>query len=157
MEFEDGRLAHLLLAHELERSVDRAFGTSSCGHAHGQGPGPGQGQGPQGAFGPPTGPYAPQGPVDPNAPGDPYGMPPGNPYGNPFGGEPPRPGKRGFWAGCAVAVGLCCTCRVCCADSFEGPWSRKRREGRCSDGCDCGSGCCDACECCECCACDCSC
>lgn len=51
MEFVDGRLAHLLLAHELERSVDRAFGTQSCGHAHA----------PEGAFGPPTGPYAPRG------------------------------------------------------------------------------------------------
>lgn len=135
VEFADSRLAHLLLAHELERSVDRAFGTSSCGHAHG----------PEGAFGPPTGPYAPQGPADPSAPG------------NPFGGEPPRPDKRGFWAGCAVALGLCCTCKACCADEFEGPWSRKRREGWCSDGCDCDCGCCDACECCECCACDCSC
>ncbi|MFI7501977.1 DUF5685 family protein [Streptomyces sp. NPDC049687] len=141
VEFTDGRLAHLLLAHELGRSVDRAFGTSSCGHAHA----------PQGAFGPPTGPYAPQGPVDPNAPG--------NPYGNPFGGEPPRPGKRGFWAGCAVALGLCCTCKACCADEFEGPWSRKKREGWCSDGCgncDCCETC-ECCECCECCACDCSC
>ncbi|MFF4589347.1 DUF5685 family protein [Streptomyces sp. NPDC001388] len=141
VDFTDGRLAHLLLAHELERSVDRAFGTSSCGHAHG----------PEGAFGPPTGPYAPQGPAHPDAPG--------NPYGNPFGGEPPRPEKRGFWAGCAVALGLCCTCKACCADEFEGPWSRKRREGWCSDGCgcDCCSSCCDGCECCECCACDCSC
>lgn len=150
MEFVDGRLAHLLLAHELERSVDRAFGTQSCGHAHA----------PEGAFGPPTGPYAPQGPVDPNAPGNPYA--PGNPHGgNPFGGEPPRPGKRGFWAGCAVALGLCCTCQACCADEFEGPWSRKKREGWCRDGCDgcdcCCDGCqcCECCECCECCSCDC--
>ncbi|MEU9269677.1 DUF5685 family protein [Streptomyces sp. NPDC048251] len=141
MEFVDGRLAHLLLAHELERSVDRAFGTQSCGHAHA----------PEGAFGPPTGPYAPQGPVDPNAPGNPFG-------GNPFGGEPPRPGKRGFWAGCAVALGLCCTCQACCADEFEGPWSRKKREGWCRDGCDGCDCCCDGCqccECCECCSCDC--
>ncbi|MFJ1810643.1 MULTISPECIES: DUF5685 family protein [unclassified Streptomyces] len=140
--FVDGRLAHLLLAHELERSVDRAFGTQSCGHAHGA----------EGAFGPPTGPYAPRGPVDPHVPGNPYG-------GNPFGGEPPRPGKRGFWAGCAVALGLCCTCKVCCADEFEGPWSRKKREGWCSDGCDCCDCCdgCQCCECCECCSCDCSC
>ncbi|MFH0179331.1 DUF5685 family protein [Streptomyces cacaoi] len=138
----DGRLAHLLLAHELERSVDRAFGTQSCGHAHTA----------EGSFGPPTGPYAPRGPVDPHAPGNPYGD-------NPFGGEPPRPGKRGFWAGCAVALGLCCTCRACCADEFEGPWSRKKREGWCRDGCD-GCDCCDGCqccECCECCSCDCSC
>lgn len=140
VEFTDGRLAHLLLAHELGRSVDRAFGTRSCAHPA------------EGAFGAPTGPYAPRGPVDPHAPGNPYG-------GNPFGGEPPRPDRRGFWAGCAVALGLCCTCKVCCADEFEGPWSRRRREGWCSDCGDCGDccSCCDGCECCECCACDCSC
>ncbi|WP_406128416.1 DUF5685 family protein [Streptomyces sp. NBC_00989] len=122
-EFVDAELAHLLLAHELGRSVDRAFGTQSCGH------------GPEGAFGPPQAPYLP---------GDPRHD------GNPYGGEPPRPDRRGFWAGCAVALGLCCTCKVCCADEFEGPWSGRRREGCCSS-CDCS--CCDACECCECCEC----
>lgn len=122
-EFVDGKLAHLLLAHELGRSVDRAFGTQSCGH------------GPEGAFGPPRTPYLP---------GDPRHD------GHPYGGEPPRPDGRGFWAGCAVALGLCCTCKVCCADEFEGPWSGRRREGCCSS-CDCS--CCDACECCECCEC----
>jgi hypothetical protein len=127
--FTDGKLAHLLLAHELGRSVDRAFGTQSCGHGSGYG----HVSEPQGAFGPPGTPYLP---------GDPrHG-------GNPYGGEPPRPDKRGFWAGCAAALGLCCTCKVCCADEFEGPWSRRRREGCCSD-----CSCCDACECCECCEC----
>lgn len=111
----DGKLAHLLLVHELGRSVDRAFGTESCGHA------------PEGAFGPPP---------------------------QRFGGEPPRLDKRGFWAGCAAAVGLCCTCKVCCADEFEGPWSRKKREGWCGDcDCDCDCSCCEACQCCECCEC----
>ncbi|MEU6539894.1 DUF5685 family protein [Streptomyces sp. NPDC047000] len=140
-EFSDGRLAHLLLAHELRRSVDRAFGTESCGHTVDAG---------QAAFGPPQGPYAPQGPQSP-MPGNPYG----DPGGNPFGGEPPRPDKRGFWAGCAAALGLCCTCRVCCADEFEGPWSRKKREGWCGD-CDCGDcdcSCCEICNCCNCCEC----
>ncbi|MET7743155.1 DUF5685 family protein [Streptomyces sp. NPDC005385] len=156
-EFTDSRLAHVLLAHELGRSVDRAFGTSRCGHpadgSHGSGdlhsvpgtPGvPGSlGSavllGPESVFGPP-----PQ-----------HG---GNPYvggGNPFGGpsvQPPNPGRRGFWAGCAAAVGLCCTCKVCCADEFEGPWSRKKREG-CLNDCDCDCGCCEACQCCECCEC----
>ncbi|MFJ8992421.1 DUF5685 family protein [Streptomyces sp. NPDC102279] len=157
-EFTDGRLAHVLLAHELGRSVDRAFGTSGCGHpadgSHESGDlhgvpgtpgvpgslGPAVLLGPEGAFGPP-----PQ-----------HG---GNPYvggGNPFGGgpsvQPPNPGKRGFWAGCAAAVGLCCTCKVCCADEFEGPWSRKKREG-CLNDCDCDCGCCEACQCCECCEC----
>ncbi|MYR54923.1 hypothetical protein GTY54_01215, partial [Streptomyces sp. SID625] len=55
-EFTDGRLAHLLLVHELPRSVDRAFGTASCGHA------PGTEEAAHGAFGPPQGPYAPQRP-----------------------------------------------------------------------------------------------
>jgi hypothetical protein len=126
VEFDDARLAHLLLAHELVRSVDRAFGTESCGHA------------PEGAFGPPQGPYAPHGPRTP---------------GHPHAPRPPHgPDKRGLWAGCAAAVGLCCTCKVCCADEFEGPWSRKKREGWCSD-CDCDCDCCEACECCECCEC----
>lgn len=148
--FTDGKLAHLLLAHELSRSVDRAFGTQSCGHGTGTGTGTGTGvehghghghvSEPQGAFGPPRTPYLPG---DPRHSGHPYG-------GNPYGGEPPRPDRRGFWAGCAVALGLCCTCKVCCADEFEGPWSGRRREGCCSS-CDCS--CCDACECCECCEC----
>ncbi|MFF2368017.1 DUF5685 family protein [Streptomyces sp. NPDC058122] len=156
-EFTDGRLAHVLLVHELGRSVDRAFGTSGCGHAGEAAHGPhgsldsGSGRlldvpgsavllAPEGSFGPP-----PQ-----------HG---GNPYtggGNPFGGgpsfPPPAPGRRGFWAGCAAAVGLCCTCKMCCADEYEGPWSRKKREGCLSD-CDCDCGCCEACECCECCSC----
>ncbi|MFB7600228.1 DUF5685 family protein [Streptomyces sp. NPDC056160] len=138
-EFANGRLAHLLLVHELPRSVDRAFGTGSCGHA------------PDGAFGPPQGPYAPQQPQAPHDPGHPH---PGG--GSPFGGEPPRPGKRGFFTGCAVAVGLCCTCRLCCAAEFESPWSRQRREGWCRD-CDCSGcdGCGDCCDCCgNCCSCD---
>ncbi|MET9903616.1 DUF5685 family protein [Streptomyces sp. NPDC006446] len=154
-EFTDSRLAHVLLAHELGRSVDRAFGTSGCGHAAGGShgadgsldaldslgsPGAAVLLGPEGSFGPP-----PQ-----------HG---GNPYvggGNPFGGgpsvQPPAPGKRGFWAGCAAAIGLCCTCKVCCADEYEGPWSRKKREG-CLNNCDCDCGCCEACKCCECCSC----
>ncbi|MHB9850083.1 DUF5685 family protein [Streptomyces krungchingensis] len=171
VEFTDGKLAHLLLAHELGRSVDRAFGSSACGHAadgaHGSAGahGPGGALAPptgravgahpaEGAFGPPQqgGPYGPQNPHAPHGPYDPQ-----NPYaggGNPFGGgpsfQPPGPGKRGFWAGCAAAIGLCCTCKVCCADEYEGPWSRKKREGCLSD-CDCN--CCEACQCCECCEC----
>ncbi|MFI6492674.1 DUF5685 family protein [Streptomyces sp. NPDC050564] len=128
----DSKLVHVLLVHELGRSVDRAFGTSGCGHA------------PEGSFGPDAS----------------FGPPPQqNPYvggGNPFGGgpslQPPGPGKRGFWAGCAAAIGLCCTCKVCCADEYEGPWSRRKREG-CLSNCDCDCGCCEACECCECCEC----
>lgn len=145
--FTDGRLAHLLLAHELERSVDRAFGTAGCGHgAHGD-------RAPDGAFGPPPGgPYHPQQPPRPHDGRNPYAG-----DGNPFGGgpsfPPPGPVRRGLWAGCAAAIGLCCTCKVCCADEFEGPWSRQRREGWCGN-CDCSCcDCCEACECCECCSC----
>ncbi|WP_432138541.1 MULTISPECIES: DUF5685 family protein [unclassified Streptomyces] len=137
VDFVDGKLAHLLLAHELGRSVDRAFGASSCGH--GSGSGSAVTGVVEGAFGPSQAPQTPFG-----APGSPFG-------------DPHRPEKRGFLAGCAVALGLCCTCKVCCADEFEGPWSRKKRGGWCSDccgGCDCCEGC-ECCECCECCACDC--
>ncbi|MFL4903222.1 DUF5685 family protein [Streptomyces sp. MMS24-I2-30] len=141
-EFTDGRLAHRLLAHELRRSVDRAFGTASCGHAPGA------------ASGPPGTPHVPQAPDEPRVPDGPYG-PDGDPSaddpsgGDPSGGEPPRRGRRGMWAGCAAALGLFCTCRACCADEFEGPWSQQRREGCCAK-CDCGDcgGCGDCCECC---------
>ncbi|GAA5010853.1 DUF5685 family protein [Streptomyces siamensis] len=161
VEFTDGKLAHLLLAHELGRSVDRAFGSSTCGHtadgAHGGAGAHGPAGGvhlAEGSFGPPQqgGPYGPQSPHAPHGPYDPQ-----NPYaggGTPFGGgpsfQPPGPGRRGFWAGCAAAIGLCCTCKVCCAEEYEGPWSRKKREGCLSD-CDCN--CCEACQCCECCEC----
>lgn len=107
--FADGRLAHLLLVHELPRSVDRAFGVR-CAHgapgAGAYGPGGGHGRGP---------------------------------------GVPGRPAGRGPAAGCGAFTGLCCTCRMCCASEYEGPWSRKKREG-CCHKCDC----CDACECCSC-------
>ncbi|MDG9718135.1 DUF5685 family protein [Streptomyces sp. DH24] len=125
VEFTEGRLAHRLLVHELPASVDRAFGTASCAHGR---PGP---YGP-----PPSGPYAPPG--GPHGPGAP--LPP----------EPPRRDRRGLLAGCAVWLGLACTCQFCCGE-FEGPWSRQRREGLCTNG-DC-TGCGDCCSCCECCSC----
>ncbi|MGR8011406.1 DUF5685 family protein [Streptomyces hypolithicus] len=150
-EFTDGRLAHVLLAHELSRSVDRVFGTVSCGHAaraqaYGPPP-PGSGGG---------GPYGSNNPYGggqgvPGGVGGAGGMPPGppGPPGSPgFTGEPHRPGRparRGFWAGCAAAIELCCTCKLCCAERYEGPWSRKQREG-CCHKCEC--------DCCDCCSCD---
>ncbi|GHA89404.1 hypothetical protein GCM10010346_09750 [Streptomyces chryseus] len=149
--FTDARLAHVLLAHELSRSVDRVFGTAACGHqgqvqAYGTPP-PGAGHGGGGPYGSnnpyggggagaPGGGYGGYG--GPGVPGGPGGMPPG------FTGEPHRPGRRGFWAGCAVAIGLCCTCKLCCASEYEGAWSRKKREGLCHK-CDCD--CCDCCDC----------
>ncbi|MDQ0797199.1 hypothetical protein QFZ58_005687 [Streptomyces sp. B1I3] len=141
-EFTDGKLAHVLLVHELRRSVDRAFGSASCSHQ--------QGAHPSGAYGPqPGNPYAP-------APGGPY-VPPGPPLPP----EPPR-NRRGLIAGCLVWAGLACTCQMCCG-SFHDPWSGQEREGLCQK-CDCGD-CCDACDCCSnccscedgCCNCDCGC
>jgi hypothetical protein len=55
---------------------------------------------------------------------------------------------RGFWAGLCAATALCCTCQCCCRERYEGPWSRKPREG-CCHKCDCCDG-----SCCECCSCD---
>ncbi|MGP9021660.1 DUF5685 family protein [Streptomyces sp. BR1] len=149
VDFVDGKLAHVLLAHELGQSVNRSFKTVSCGHAgHGGGSAHASHQpGPYGPYGtpPPGNPYAPN-PGNPYAnPGNPYAPGPGGPFGPPFGPpEPPR--RRGLIAGCGVFVGLCCTCRMCCAEEYEGPWSRKKREGFCRD-CDCD--CCDVCDCCS--------
>ncbi|MER6914702.1 DUF5685 family protein [Streptomyces sp. NPDC000594] len=67
------------------------------------------------------------------------------------GGAPPREPERpprGFLAGCAAFTWVFCSCQMCCAGSYEGPWSRKRREGCChtcqspDSGCD--GGCCDS-------------
>ncbi|CAM5486309.1 hypothetical protein STENM223S_01470 [Streptomyces tendae] len=128
-EFTDGRLVHRLLVHELGNSVDRAFGTVSCAHG--------------------SHPYAPPGST-PGAPGGPGGPTPP---------EPPRRDRRGLLAGCAVWLGLACTCQMCCG-TFEDPWSRQRRDGLCSN-CDCSDcgDCGNCCDCCNCCGdgCDCGC
>lgn len=129
-DFVDDRLLHQLLVHELRRSVDRAFGTTTCSHQGGDAPGT-----------PTMPPYT--------------GMPPG------FGGEQHRPrGPRGLLAGCGAFLAVCCTCQMCCAEEYEGPWSRKRREG-CCHKCDCDcSNCCDCCGdggCSDCCCCPCDC
>ncbi|MFF1833967.1 DUF5685 family protein [Streptomyces sp. NPDC058231] len=151
-EFTDDKLAHVLLVHELRRSVDRAFADGTCSHrvaAH-----PADGPGVTGAFGPPPGnPYAPDGPGSPFGPLSP---PP----------EPPRD-RRGLIVGCLVWAGLACTCQMCCG-TFEDPWSRQRREGLCSqcdcsdcsdcgDLCNCCGNCGDCCSNCDCCDCDCGC
>ncbi|WP_443064222.1 DUF5685 family protein [Streptomyces sp. NBC_00525] len=148
-EFTDDRLAHVLLAHELRRSVDRAFATDVCSHRADEaaaGSGAPSGTAPAGSFGPPPGnPYAPTGPGGPAGPRPP---------------EPPRD-RRGLVMGCLVWAGLACTCQMCCG-TFEDPWTRQRREGLCSQ-CDCGDCCdgCDACsscgDCCNCCDCGCDC
>lgn len=173
VEFADAGLAHRLLVHELRTSVDRAFGTSSCGHtataSTGQGGNP-YPAGPYAAGAPAGGPYAsspyangnpyganPYAPDAPYAPGGP-GMPPppmGPGGGGGGGGRPPQKPRRGLLAGCAVALGLFCTCQLCCTE-HEGPWSREKKDpwcdaGDCCDGCDCCSDCgCSDCCCCPC-------
>ncbi|EST39787.1 hypothetical protein N566_00075 [Streptomycetaceae bacterium MP113-05] len=124
--FADGRLVHRLLAHELPRAVDRAFGTTSCSHGA-PGPVPVNPRTADGAA-PAPGPYPGGGKPGPGAPGG--------------GGRRPR----GLLAGCGAFLGLFCTCRMCCSDSYEGPWSRKPREG-CCHKCDCDCGCCECCSC----------
>ncbi|MFH0521942.1 DUF5685 family protein [Streptomyces sp. M41] len=164
VEFTDAGLAHLLLVHELRRSVDRAFGTvPACAshqpgpygqppqHGQGHGHGNGQAQGPYGA--PPQQPYAGGSPYAggnpyaggggaPGGGGGAYGGGGGGDFGGFGGGPAPQPprGRRGFWAGCGMFWLLCCTCKLCCAKEYEGPWSRKKREGCCRD--------CDGCDCC---------
>ncbi|MEV7418629.1 DUF5685 family protein [Streptomyces sp. NPDC089919] len=158
VEFADRGLAHLLLVHELRNSVDRAFGTSSCGHGAGA---PANDGNPYKT--PYENPYVPGSPLLPPPPGHPGG--PGGPFGP---GGPGGPGRhkppRGLIAGCAAFLGLFCTCQMCCTE-HDGPWSRKRRDPWCDgcdgcNGCDCPSCdgcCCDGCDCCDCGGCDCGC
>ncbi|MEU9556600.1 DUF5685 family protein [Streptomyces fumanus] len=126
-EFTDGRLVHRLLVHELRASVDRAFGTASCAHPPAAPPA----SAPRAA-----GPYAP-----PGTPGGPAAPPPEPP-------EPPRGNRRGLLAGCAVWLGLACTCQLCCG-TYSDPWTGERKQSQCGN-CDCG-GCGDCCQCCQCC------
>ncbi|MER7520603.1 DUF5685 family protein [Streptomyces sp. NPDC126499] len=178
VEFADGRLAHLLLAHELRTSVDRAFGTTTCAHGT---PGPGRGPVPGNPYGGGApGPYGGGNPYGPHGGGvygggNPYGPHGGGAYGGGAGGHggggaggpggpggpggqppqfgaggPQRPKPRGFLAGCAMFTWLFCTCQICCAKEYEGPWSRKKREGccrECDSHCDCPcDGCCCPCD-----------
>jgi hypothetical protein len=72
---------------------------------------------------------------------------PGAP-GTPLPPQPPHRDRRGLIAGCAVWMGLACTCQLCCG-TYDDPWSGERKEGPCAN-CDC-SGCGDCCNCCSCC------
>jgi hypothetical protein len=173
VEFEDEKLVHALLVHELERSVRRVFGEPEPQrHGHGQ-----RGQGRErdreiGASTPPESPpespqqppvtpgynpfrETPYDPDNPNPPGDP-GRPPGR--------------RRGWAAGCGVGLLMFASCKVCCAEEYHNPWTGQPHEGycrneccdkceNCSDACDCCDGCkdcCDGCDCCDC-GCDCGC
>lgn len=124
--FVDGRLAHLLLAHELERSVERVFGPG-CGHLADGSQQPGT---------PPPSPWIT---------GNPLGPEPG-----------PRGPRRGALAGCLVWSGLCCSCQLCCRSSYPDPWSGEPKHNNCADRCSDSCDCCDGCSnCCDCCSCDC--
>jgi uncharacterized protein DUF5685 len=71
-----------------------------------------------------------------------------------------RPSRSGP-VGCAVALGMFCTCQFCCSDPYHSPWTGEPKQGWCV-GCDCGDccgdcacnccceGCCDSCDCCSC-------
>ncbi|MFE7135006.1 DUF5685 family protein [Streptomyces sp. NPDC057638] len=152
VDFTDDRLVHALLAHELRPAVDRAFGTVVCGHAA-------EGHGTKGGASSPYGSSPPRGsssaPGPSSAPGSssPYdgdgaGQGSGGSGGGGGGGrgEPGGTGggarkPRSFLAGCAAFTWLCCTCQMCCRETYEGPWSRKRRRGCDQDCPDCDCGC----------------
>ncbi|MFI7123697.1 DUF5685 family protein [Amycolatopsis sp. NPDC049868] len=169
VKFDQPKLVHALLVHELRQAVRRSFGHHLSGHGHGPqqpppgwiGPGPQPQQHPHQPYPPqqyPQGGYQPP-PPPPGAPGG--GGPPQEPpkkgkhrSGGPVDGQggacwtpkfrvPPKP--RGFFLGCAVATYMCCSCQICCRDPFPGAWSGKPHEAWCNncDGCDCCCNCCD--------------
>lgn len=152
-EFVDGRLVHALLVHELDRAVRRSF--AAAGHAAGPSHRPGtsradthpgeHGDDPARKTVRPRRPRVDQGQWCCTVPEAEH---------------PPR--RRGFWAGCAVALFMTCTGQVCCRDPYPGPWKGRPREaccascGDCCDpGCcrpsgDCCGDCCSHCCCCPC-------
>ena len=171
VEFADDRLVHVLLAHEVQESIRRAFGDP---HSHGHHPSPPPGwqpapgtypppaqSGAHGRPGPHPGSVPPPGHVPPpSAPG--HGGPPEPPEGGKEGkrGGEPRPGSglwcwpklktppvtRGAILGCLAVLYQCGTCQYCCRDPHPGPFSGKRREAWCNcdcPTCDCDCGCCD--------------
>ncbi|MEV7992295.1 DUF5685 family protein [Streptomyces sp. NPDC086077] len=123
VDFSDGRLAHRLLVHELPASVDRAFGTASCGHRSEL-----------------AGPYAP-----PGGPGGP--LPPRPPR------RDRRGLLAGclVWAGLACTCQMCCGEYEdpWTREPKEGLCHRCDDCSDCCDGCDCCGNCCDGC-CCDC-------
>ncbi|WP_156756230.1 DUF5685 family protein [Actinokineospora pegani] len=158
--FDDGKLVHALLVHELSRAVTRTFGHQAAGHgpllaAHPH-------ELPLASSQPPPGWRAPapdQPPPGWQQPADPRG---------PKKGKKDKKGhvpvwdwgkKRGAAAGCGVAAFMCCTCQYCCADPYHDPWTGEPKQGWCHNcDCDCCSGCdgcgdCCDCGCCNCCDC----
>jgi hypothetical protein len=153
-EFSDSKLVHALLVHELGHAVQRTFGHAGPGD-HGQPPPGWVGSGPTPQGSAPHGPQTPPGETGPGGPTEP--PPPEEPSLDGKGGGywvpkfvvPPK--KRNFFAGCAIATYMCCTCQFCCRDPHPGPWSGKPSSTSC-DGCDCccDGDCCDCCDCCDC-------
>ncbi|TXS51199.1 DUF5685 family protein [Streptomyces sp. t39] len=128
-DFTDDRLVHVLLAHELRNSVDRAFGTTTCSHQ--------------------PGPYPPGNPYAPGGPGAP--LPPEPPRRD-------RRGLIAgclVWAGLACTCQMCCGTFE---DPWSGQ-RREGMCSSCDCGscCDCCSCCSDGCSCCEGCDCGCDC
>lgn len=131
VEFEEGKLAHRLLVHELRVSVDRAFGTAAC--AHGSAPMP------AGSYAPPGGPGGP--PLPPQPPRrDRRGLLAG----------------CAVWAGLACTCQMCCG-----EYDDPWSHERKDglcKDTDCGDCCECCSCCdCDCCDGCDCCDCGCDC
>lgn len=144
VEFVDDRLTRALLVGELHRAVDRVFSHGGH-HAHGGRPqntnhhhrarrsAPHDNSGPH---------------DDRHGNGKDTGTGGGGGEDNcfmsclcetPAAHSPPK--KRGFFAGCAVALFMCCTCQFCLRDPHPGPWSGKPR-GACHHSLHC-------CECCD--------
>ncbi|WP_406634066.1 DUF5685 family protein [Amycolatopsis sp. WGS_07] len=125
------------------------YGVPVPGHGPAGMPGPGGPGGPAG----PGGPGGPDGPEPPDDPGSLDGK--GGGCWVPKFAVPPK--RRNFFAGCAIATYMCCSCQFCCRDPYPGPWSGKPNSGGCDCGCDCDCcNCCDGCDCCNCCdGCDC--
>ncbi|MFR0356448.1 DUF5685 family protein [Streptomyces sediminimaris] len=133
VEFTDGRLAHRLLVHELRASVDRAFGTASCGH--------GRTPSPAGSYAPPGGP----------------GLPPRPPRHDRRG----LLAGCAVWAGLACTCRMCCgEYEDPWSRERKNGLCNGADCGDCGDCCDCCNccdcDCCDGCDCCDC-GCDCGC
>ncbi|MDN3293480.1 DUF5685 family protein [Streptomyces ficellus] len=94
-EFVDDTLLHVLLAHELRQSVDRAFTTTTCTHRGYRGQGHGAPQQPPGGGYGPYGSPSPYGGGHPGGPGR-LGGPAGHPGGPGDVGGPGGPGHGGL-------------------------------------------------------------
>jgi uncharacterized protein DUF5685 len=132
--FQDGRLVHALLVHELEQAVVRAFGHGRNGRNGVEG-GRDDGDGSDGGDG-----GGDRQRVVEDGQGGGLWLPRFR--------VPPR--RRGLVPGCGIAIYQCCTCQYCCRDPFPGPWAGEPRESCECGSCDCGPCDCGPCDCCDC-------